>query len=191
MSDKIKTLQEVVNTPAGEYIGGGFQAVVTEPRSLQTKKGNTMHKAVLTEGNLRVHATSFTTSFEPLNGKLVKWLGMGLRRGDDYNGQAQVSIGDKARWIPVGEAPAAPAPQAQQSAPASGQSAPAHSAQKGETVGMTINNAVAIALYSGDYSEEAVWRIASGLLRVSERLQKGDLAPAQQDNDGNNDEPPF
>lgn len=176
MSTQIKSLQEAVQTPVGSYVSGGFQAVVANAKSLTTKTGKTMYKAKLQEGGLTIDATSFATDFQPHIGKLVKFVGMGIKRGDDYNGVPQLSIGDKARWIPAGDAPTqtpAPAP-AQQSA-----SAPTHAQGviPGVTVGMAINKAVDIALKTGDANEETIYYTASMLIRLSDKLQRGELAP--------------
>ena len=174
MSNQIKSLQEAVNTPPGSYISGGFQAVVANAKSLQTKTGKTMFKAKLQEGGLTIDATSFTTDFAPHVGKLVKFMGMGLKRGDDYNGVPQISIGDKARWIPAGDAPTEAPATAPQSAP-QGQTAIA-----GVTVGMAINKAVDILNKTGDANEDQIWQTASMIIRVSEKLQRGELAPAEE-----------
>lgn len=180
MSSQIKSLREAANTQPGEYISGGFQAVVVNASSIQTKTGKTMYKAKLSEGDLTVSATSFTTDFQPHVGKLVKWVGMGLKRADDYNGVPQISIGDKARWIPAGDAPTAPAsaPQQAHNAPSATQGATSGPIP-GVTVGMAINKAVDIAVRSGDTNPEVIWRLASDLIRISDRLQRGELAPEE------------
>lgn len=176
---QIKSLQEAVNTQPGSYISGGFQAVVTNAKTLNTKTGKTMFKATLTEGSLSVDATSFATDFAPHQGKLMKFTGMGLKRGDDYNGKPQISIGDKARWIPAGDAPAqAPAPAQPAQAPASAQGA-----IPGVTVGMALNKAVDIALKTGDANEETIYSLASMLIRLSDKLQRGELAPEETENE--------
>jgi hypothetical protein len=61
-----------------------------------------MFKARLTDGQHTASATSFSQTFEHFDGKRVEFSGMGLKRGDDYNGTAQVGIGDKAKWKAVG-----------------------------------------------------------------------------------------
>jgi len=176
MSSSIKTLAEVAATAPGSFISGGFQAVVTNPKSIVSKKsGKTFYKATLTEGGLKVVATSFTTDFAPLAGKLTKWIGMGISRGDDYNGTAQVTIGDKARWIPVGEGEAT-TPQAPQT-PVPAASKPS-GRPEGVTVGMSINNACNLAASRGEADNmHTVYQIASDLIRLSAKLQAGELAP--------------
>lgn len=174
MSTQIKSLQEAVQTPVGSYVSGGFQAVVANAKSLTTKTGKTMYKAKLQEGGLTIDATSFATDFQPHIGKLVKFVGMGIKRGDDYNGVPQLSIGDKARWIPAGDAPTqAPAvAPVQQAAPATAQGV-----IPGVTVGMSINAAIAILTKTGDASVDNIYQLASEIIRISDKLQKGELAP--------------
>lgn len=188
MSSSIKTLAEVAATAPGGFISGGFQAVVTNPKAIVSKKsGKTFYKATLTEGSTKVDATSFTTDFTPCAGKLMKWLGMGISRGDDYNGTAQVTIGDKARWIPVGDGPAASSP-VDSPAPAAPQGANATNSKpsgrpEGVTVGMAINNACNLAANRGDTNMDTVYQIASDLIRLSAKLQAGELAPESPAND--------
>jgi hypothetical protein len=110
----MKTFQEVINTPPDAYISGGFEAYVTAPRTSQTKSGKTIHKCKLSDGGASViEATSFAASFAPYEGKKVAFTGMGLKRGADYNGTAQVSIGDRAQIAVAGEGAPAAAPSVQ------------------------------------------------------------------------------
>lgn len=192
MSSSIKTLAEVAATAPGGFISGGFQAVVTNPKAIVSKKsGKTFYKATLTEGSTKVDATSFTTDFTPCAGKLMKWIGMGISRGDDYNGTAQVTIGDKARWIPVGDSPegSSPAPSSPaRGAPEAPQGANATNSKpsgrpEGVTVGMAINNACNLAANRGDTNMDTVYQIASDLIRLSAKLQAGELAPESPAND--------
>jgi hypothetical protein len=96
------SLEIAIKTEPGAYIKGPFQANVSDAKSIQTKTGKTMFKAKLTDGQHTASATSFSQTFEHFDGKRVEFSGMGLKRGDDYNGTAQVSIGDKAKWKAVG-----------------------------------------------------------------------------------------
>lgn len=187
MSSSIKTLAEVVATAPGSFISGGFQAVVTNPKSIVSKKsGKTFYKATLTEGGAKVDATSFTTDFAPLAGKLTKWIGMGIARGDDYNGTAQVTIGDKARWIPVGDSPEGSSP-APTSLGAPQAPVPANSSRiDGQTVGMTMKAAVDLCIARagalGTFPDlDSIYNTASGLIRLSAKLQAGELAPENTD----------
>jgi len=92
----LKSLQEAANTAPGAFISGGFQANVQNAKARQSKAGKNFWTCTLTEGSLEVSATSFSKDLTSLDGHLVKFTGMGLKRGDDYNGKAQISLGDKA-----------------------------------------------------------------------------------------------
>jgi len=96
------SLEIAIKTNPGDYIKGPFQANVSDAKAIQTKTGKTMFKAKLTDGQHTAYATSFSQTFEHFDGKRVEFSGMGLKRGDDYNGTAQVSIGDKSKWKAVG-----------------------------------------------------------------------------------------
>lgn len=117
-----KTLNDVAQAAPDSYIEGGFVATVTKPASRQTKTGKTMFKAILTDGNLEVDATSFSQTFDHWDGKRVVFYGQGLKRGADYNGKAQVTLGDRVKVTVEGGAatpnPPSPAPSpAPQDAP--------------------------------------------------------------------------
>ena len=169
-----KTLQDVVNTAAGSFFSGSFQANVSGCKAISTKTGKTFYKATLTEGGVEASATSFSRDLSPLDGKLVKFGGMGIKRGDDFQGKAQISLGDKSIISPVGEAT--------QSAPVGvvgvAGSVAASPRIEGVTVGMAVNKAVDILIPSGVHIDEnAVWHQASMLIRVAQKLQSGNLAP--------------
>ena len=168
-----KTLQDVNNTAPGTFFSGTFLANVSNCKSVATKTGKTFYKATLTEGGVEASATSFSRDLAPLDGKLVKFGGMGIKRGDDYQGKAQISLGDKSIISPVGEA-LPPSPE--------GTPTPTPYLQspriEGVTVGMAINKAVDILIPSGVHIDEnAVWHQASMLIRVAQKLQSGSLAP--------------
>lgn len=196
MSNNPKSLQDTINTPAGTFLNAaGFQAVVGQCKTFQTKTGKSMHKAEVSEGGAKASITSFAVDFAPLSGKLVKFIGMGLKMGEPYNGVAQITIGDKARIIPVGEAPAEQA-QAPQAAPNahSGQNKPI----EGVTVGMAINKAVDIAIAETNTDLAYVYATASSLIRMAQKLQRGELhevrtlhAPEPAQEEQNNDDIPF
>lgn len=170
-----KTLQDVNNTAPGTFFSGTFLANVSGCKAISTKTGKTFYKATLTEGGVEASATSFSRDLSPLDGKLVKFGGMGIKRGDDYQGKAQISLGDKSIISPVGEAT--------QSAPVGvvgvAGSVPASPRIEGVTVGMAINKAVDILIQCGaeTIDENAVWNQASMLIRVAQKLQSGTLAP--------------
>ena len=180
-----KTLQDVVNTAAGSFFSGSFQANVSNCKSIATKTGKTFYKCTLTEGGVEASATSFSRDLSPLDGKLVKFGGMGIKRGDDYQGKAQISLGDKSIISPVGEAT--------QSAPATTPNPTPLAAStriEGVTVGMAINKAVDILISSGVHIDENfVWKTASMLIRAAQKLQSGNLAPEDVVEDTQEEQP--
>ena len=180
-----KTLQDVVNTAAGSFFSGSFQANVSNCKSIATKTGKTFYKCTLTEGGVEASATSFSRDLSPLDGKLVKFGGMGIKRGDDYQGKAQISLGDKSIISPVGEAT--------QSAPATTPNPTPLAAStriEGITVGMAINKAVDIAIAQGTMNEMCIYHQASMLIRLAQKLQSGNLAP-EDVIEGPQDEQPY
>lgn len=144
---------------------------VTDAQARQSKAGKTFFTAKITDGAFTANVTSFSHTFEHVNGRRAKWGGMGIKRGDDYNGQAQFTLGDKVLWDkdagPVTPAGATPAKAAQKEV---------DKGIEGVTVGMALNKAVDIAVFSGDTTEDAIWRHASMLIRLSTRLKAGDVA---------------
>jgi len=141
--------------------------------------GKKFYSCSITEGNLTIAALC-DRDVTALEGKLVKFMGMGIKRGNDYNGVAQVNIGDKATILPVGDA-AITAPSIYVLPPAQYVNSPAEAAPvsriEGVTVGMAINKAVDICTKTGDVSEEAIWHWSSTLIRLAQKLQAGNLAP--------------
>ena len=182
-----KTLQDVVNTAAGSFFSGSFQANVSGCKAISTKTGKTFYKATLTEGGVEASATSFSRDLSPLDGKLVKFGGMGIKRGDDYQGKAQISLGDKSIISPVGEATqSAPVPSVV------GIPTPYTQSPRieGITVGMAINKAVDIAIAQGTMNEMCIYHQASMLIRLAQKLQSGNLAP-EDVIEGPQDEQPY
>lgn len=172
-----KTLQDVNNTAPGTFFSGTFLANVSNCKQISTKTGKTFYKCTLTEGSDEASATSFSRDLSPLEGKLVKFGGMGIKRGDDFGGKSQVSLGDKSIISPVGEATqVAPNPT-----PPSVTGMPTPYTQssriEGVTVGMAINKAVDISIALQDFGEELTWIRASMLIRLAQKLQAGNLAP--------------
>ena len=181
-----KTLQDVVNTAAGSFFSGSFQANVSNCKAISTKTGKTFYKATLTEGGVEASATSFSRDLSPLDGKLVKFGGMGIKRGDDYQGKPQVSLGDKSIISPVGEATqSAPVPSVV------GIPTPYTQSPRieGVTVGMAINKAVDICNINGDVNEEKLWFYSSMLIRLAQKLQSGNLAPEDVVEDTQEEQP--
>ena len=191
MSTNIKSLADAASTAVVEYISGGFQAVIVSARTFNTKTGKTMYKAKLSEGDLTADATSFSTDFAPHTGKLVKWVGMGMKRGDDYNGIAQITLGDKVRWIPTSDAPTAPIPTTSTVNKSTNTTQSNSSRIEGVTIGMAINKAVDIAINSGNTENDVIWKIASDLVRIAQKMQRGDLAPEEQVEPMDSEKEPF
>lgn len=176
----LKSLQEVANTAPGSYISGGFQAVVSKVKQRTAKaSGKIFYACSLTEGNLTI-AGLFDPNITALEGKLVKFMGMGIKRGNDYNNVAQVNISDKTTILAVegGAIPVASIPQPSVTLPHVVAPAPVSTTRiEGVTVGMAINKAVDICTKTGDVSEEAIWHWSSTLIRLAQKLQAGNLAP--------------
>ena len=177
-------MNNILSTNPGEAVKGTVIANVSNARPLVTKAGKTIFKCTLREGQDIVEATSFSKTFEHIDGKRVQFSGWGIRRGDDYNGKPSVVIGDKVVFKAVdGSTPSQTAPEAPEPRKSQGNATPTPSRIEGVTVGMAINKAVdaLIAEAQGTSSslvnEENVWRVASDLIRVAQRLQSGELHP--------------
>jgi hypothetical protein len=169
-----KTLQDLVNSAPGTFFSGTFQANVSGCKAVSTKTGKTFYKANLSGDGVEASATSFSRDLSPLEGKLVKFGGMGIKRGDDFGGKSQVSLGDKSIISPVGEAlPPNPSPNPS----VTGMPYTQSSRIEGVTVGMAINKAVDICTVNGDVNEEKLWFYSSMLIRLAQKLQNGNLAP--------------
>jgi hypothetical protein len=190
----LKSLQEVVNTAPGSYVSGGFQAVVSKVKERTAKAtGKKFYACSITEGNLTIAALC-DRDVTALEGKLVKFMGLGIKRGNDYNGVAQVNIGDKTTILPVGDGViAVPLTTSQQ--PVQYINSPAEAAPvsriEGVTVGMAINKAVDICTKTGDVSEETLWYWSSILIRMAQKLQAGNLAPVPETKPELEDEQPY
>jgi hypothetical protein len=191
----LKSLQEVANTAPGSYVSGGFQAVVSKVKERTAKaSGKKFYSCSITEGNLTITALC-DRDVTALEGKLVKFMGMGIKRGNDYNGVAQVNIGDKTTILAVegGVIPVAsiPQPLAQHLSSVVAEAPASTSRIEGVTVGMAINKAVDICTKTGDVSEETLWYWSSILIRMAQKLQAGNLAPAPETKPEPQDEQPY
>jgi hypothetical protein len=175
-------MNNILSVNPGEYVKGAVVADVSNAKAIQTKSGKTIFKATLRDGQNVVDATSFSKTFEHVDGKRVQFSGPGIKRGDDYNGKANVIIGDKVVFKAVGEpTPTQPAPEAPEPRKSDSRPIPAPSRVEGVTVGMAINKAVdTLNAQELGVTEEAVWRIASRLIRVATRLQAGDLHASEE-----------
>lgn len=182
------SLQNAINTPAGEYLKE-FEATISNSKAQAAKSGKTFWKAVATDGQFKANLTCFSQTFEHFEGKRVKFSGMGIKRGDDYNGTAQISIGDKTKWTAVGDVPT-PAPQS--SNPVHEQRTevrftapqPLVRGPEGASVGNALTNATHLAIahsVQDDKLEDFLFETCSKYLRVSQRLMSGELASAKED----------
>jgi hypothetical protein len=188
----LKSLQEAANTAPGAFISGGFQANVQNAKARQSKAGKSFWTCTLTEGSLEVSATSFSKDLSSLEGHLVKFTGMGLKRGDDYNGKPQISLGDKAIISPIGGTIAIPQPSTPSEAksPVIAQNGGSGRIE-GVMVGMALNKAVDICLKTGDTNEDTLWHWSSTLIRLSQKLQAGNLAPLSGIEQPSDEEQPY
>jgi hypothetical protein len=182
----MSTLQAAINTPSGEYIKG-FEATITEPKSQTSKAGKTFFKAVATDGQHKAYLTSWGQTFEHVNGKRVSFSGMGIQRKDDYNGNAQISISEKAKFKTVGDAEAPSAPASTPSRPST-PPAVAGARPEGQSVGNALTNATQLAIKHGIDSlrlESFLFETCSIYLTVSRRLMNGELATDKPDRAAN------
>jgi ribosomal protein L4 len=175
-------MNNILAVNPGEYVKGAVVADVSNAKAIQTKSGKTIFKATLRDGQNVVDATSFSKTFEHVDGKRVQFSGPGIKRGDDYNGKANVVIGDKVVFKAVGEpTPTQPAPEAPEPRKSEGKAVSVPSRVEGVTVGMAINKAVDVLnAQQLAVTELAVWQIASRLIRVATRLQAGDLHASEE-----------
>jgi hypothetical protein len=173
-------MQNLLNTPCGEYVRGPIEADIIEAKAVPSKTGKVFFKAKLRDGANYAFATSFSRTFEHDQGKRVVFSGMGIRRGDDYNGTPQVTIGDKASWkakgaaSPSDEGRPTPAPSNARDGQVNAPSA-APKVIEGVTVGMAINKGVDLAIARGKPDMATVYELASGLVRMAQAMQAGKL----------------
>lgn len=104
------SLEAAINTPEGDFIRGGFSGNISDAKAQPTKKGGVFWKAKIRDGQFEADLTCFARTFEHVQGQRVTFSGMMcLSRKPNYNGRAQITIGDKAKWDEDGgAAPAAP-----------------------------------------------------------------------------------
>ena len=183
------SLENAINTPVGEYIRGGFAATIQLPQTRLTKAGKSFYVAKVADGAFRADVSSFNQDFAKYDGQRVHWSGMGLKRGDDYNGTAKITIGDKAIWKSLGAGDAAAEVHSEQT-----QAFPAtvtRSAPKpyvppanaprveGMAVGNALSNATQLAVFykiQSEALEAFLFHTASKYLRTAGRLLSGELA---------------
>jgi ribosomal protein L4 len=175
-------MNNILSVQPGEYVKGSVIADVSNAKAIQTKTGKTIFKATLRDGQQLVEATSFSKTFEHIDGKRVQFSGPGIRRGDDYNGKVGVTFGEKVVFKAVGEpTPTETAPEAPEPRKSEGKAVSMPSRIEGVTVGMAINKAVDVLnAQQLAVTELAVWQIASRLIRVATRLQAGELHASEE-----------
>jgi ribosomal protein L4 len=175
-------MNNILSVQPGEYVKGSVIADVSNAKAIQTKTGKTIFKATLRDGQQLVEATSFSKTFEHIDGKRVQFSGPGIRRGDDYNGKVGVTFGEKVVFKAVGEpTPTETAPEAPEPRKSEGKAVSVPSRIEGVTVGMAINKAVdTLNAQQLAVTELAVWQIASRLIRVATRLQAGELHASEE-----------
>jgi hypothetical protein len=186
-------MNNVLAAQPGEYIKGNIVANVSGAKALTSKSGKTFWKATLSEGGVTVDVTSFSKTFEHVNGQRVQFSGQGIKRGDDYRGGIQLTFGDKVVFKPVSEAtPTQPAPVAEEPRKSEGNAVSGPSRIEGVTVGMAINKAVDILIdCPGRPTAEELWQTASMIIRVAQKLQEGHLAPVTATNEVPSEQAPF
>jgi hypothetical protein len=171
-----KTLVDVANTQPGAYAQGPFQGTISKTQARQSKAGKAFYKAVITDGLTTIDVTSFSRDLSQFEGQLVTINGMGIKRGEDFRGMAQISLSDKTTVTSYGVG----------SVPIELTSSPSVTSAKtdrnsysnkneGIVIGACLNKAVDICIAVEKTDEDSIWMVASRLLRVSNRLSKGDL----------------
>jgi hypothetical protein len=186
-------MNNILSVQPGEYVKGAVIADVSNAKAITTKTGKTIFKATLRDGQHLVEATSFSKTFEHIDGKRVQFSGPGIRRGDDYNGKVGVTFGEKVVFKAVeSSTPSQTAPQPEEPRKSDSRPIPAPSRVEGVTVGMAINKAVDVLnAQQLAVTELAVWQIASRLIRVATRLQAGELHSIEKQNSESGEEVPF
>lgn len=186
-------MNNILAAQPGEYVKGNIVANVSGAKALTSKSGKTFWKATLSEGGLTVDVTSFSKTFEHVNGQRVQFSGPGIKRGDDYRGGIQLTFGDKVVFKPVSEAtPTQPAPVAEEPRKIEAKAVSGPSRIEGVTVGMAVNKAVDILIdCPGRVTAEELWETASMIIRVAQKLQEGHLAPVTATNEVPSQQDPF
>lgn len=200
MSETI-TIGQITEMSPGDsnnpvWINDDFEAVITNVKEAKTKTGKAYYTATLQDPhstNIAIDATFWMSGIAAKQGKVCHFSGQGMKL-EEYKGNLKLTIGDKAKINVVGGAPArAAAPAARTSAPAQRAAAPQGAAQGGKkpihgaTVGMAINQAIAIIKDTTDGTGLADYyltpdfgqdlhTLASDIIRVSTYLEAGNLA---------------
>ena len=199
------TVAEVQEMQPGDdqnatWINPGFTAVVKKLVSTESKKsGKPMHICTLTgtNGVGEISMTLFTPTVKFNEGDTIEVSGKGLRR-TEFNGLDQASVGRETEVRVVKRGSAAAAPQGDEPAPRSEQRrAPSDEPRggrdesqrptpiNGQTVGMAVNNAVAILIHNATATDgppspvdlpklqRNIEAIAISIITASRRLESG------------------
>ena len=200
------SLENAINTPAGEYIKGGFSATVQMPQTKQSKAGKAFYVATVADGAFRADVISFSQDFAKWDGHRINVSGMGLKRGDDYQGKPKITIGDKAviKSLGAGDDAAESHSEATQAFPATvTRSAPkpyippANAPRvEGMAVGNALTNATSLAIaemIQSEALESFLFHTASKYLRTANKLLAGELSPSNilEAKEVGTDEVPF
>ena len=197
------SLENAINTPAGEYIKGGFSATVQMPQTKQSKAGKAFYVATVADGAFRADVISFSQDFAKWDGHRINVSGMGLKRGDDYQGKPKITIGDKAVIKSLGAGD-----EAAESHSVTTQAFPTITVSKqpvylnspvrveGAAVGNALTNATSLAI-AGKIQSEALesflFHTASKYLRTANKLLSGELSASNilEAKEVGTDEVPF
>lgn len=177
------SLENAINTPAGEFVRGGFAATIQMPQTRVMKSGKSFYVCKAADGAFRADLSSFTQDFEKYNGQRVHFSGMGLKRGDDYMGTAKITIGDKAVWKSLGAGDEAAESHSVTTQAFPTKTIATHSAPRveGMAVGNALTNATQLAI-AGKIQSEALesflFHTASKYLRTANKLLAGELSPS-------------
>jgi hypothetical protein len=185
-------MDNVLAVNPGDWVKGAVTANVEKAWAMTTKAGKTIFKATLRDGVNIAEATSFGKTFEHVEGKRAQFSGPSIKRSD-YNGKLSITFGDKVVFKAIGEpTPSQTAPAAEEPRKTQGNAVSGPSRIEGVTVGMAINKAVDILIDGPDpIGADELWRTASMIIRVAQKLQEGHLAPVTATNEVPSDEAPF
>ena len=214
---QVTTFAAVYNQAPGDkenpsWVNGEFDAILLESKPGQTGAGKAFTRLNLANPENQAEQLSMImwsqVSIQP--GSMVRIGGSGCQRtvyvGKDGRATQQLSAGRSTTIHPIGAqfAPQ-PAPQGgtftevpNQTIPHAARPAPSSGPIHGATVGMAINQAVGIInkfefgldyFNSRDFTGD-LWDIASHIIRVSQHLEKGNLADKAGERVPMGDRPP-
>ena len=201
------SLQNAINTPIGEYIRGGFSATIQMPQTRIPKNGGKpFYVAKVADGAFRADVKSWDRDFAPFNNQRIHFSGKGIKRGDDYNGTAGISINKETDCENLGDGDAAAEVHSEQTQafPATvTRSAPrpyvppANAPRvEGMAVGNALTNATSLAIafkIQSEALESFLFNTASKYLRTANKLLSGELSASNilEAKEVGTDEVPF